>query len=80
MYFLLVLCASTQAAPDADPAPDATPDLSVPHLEDPEDPDFSGVVDFSSATPGPDGSWCITKVNIILVVRKTTSLEYLYPK
>ena len=29
---------------------------------DPENPDFSGMVDFSSATPGPDGSWCITKV------------------
>ena len=31
-------------------------------LKDPENPDFSGVVDFSNAVPGPDGSWCITKV------------------
>ena len=33
------------------------------HMMDPEDPDFSGVVDFSTATPGPDGSWCITKAS-----------------
>ena len=31
-------------------------------FKDPENPDFSGVVDFSNAVPGPDGSWCITKV------------------
>ena len=36
-------------------------------LQDPEDPDFSGVVDFSNAVPGPDGSWCITKVNSYLL-------------
>ena len=35
-----------------------------PPIQDPEDPDFSGIVDFSNATPGPDGSWCITKVSL----------------
>ena len=38
------------------------PDLPFSPIQDPEDPDFSGIVDFSNATPGPDGSWCITKV------------------
>lgn len=67
LHLLLALCVSVHASPDADPSPDAdaAPDLSVPHLQDPEDPDFSGVVDFSSATPGPDGSWCITKVKYV---------------
>ena len=37
-----------------------------PGPNDPENPDFSGMVDFSSATPGPDGSWCITKVSLLL--------------
>ena len=58
LHFLVLLSVGANATPDAD----AAPDLDVPHLQDPEDPDFSGVVDFSSATPGPDGSWCITKV------------------
>jgi len=35
---------------------------TLSNVQDPEDPDFSGVVDFSNAVPGPDGSWCITKV------------------
>ena len=39
-----------------------TPTMFHPGPNDPENPDFSGMVDFSSATPGPDGSWCITKV------------------
>ena len=39
------------------------PDLPFSPIQDPEDPDFSGIVDFSNATPGPDGSWCITKVS-----------------
>jgi len=34
------------------------------HL-DVDDPDFSGVVDFSNAIPGPDGSWCITKMKYV---------------
>jgi len=34
------------------------------HL-DADDPDFSGVVDFSNAIPGPDGSWCITKMKYV---------------
>jgi len=40
---------------------------SLIYFQDPEDPDFSGVVDFSNAVPGPDGSWCITKVAIELL-------------
>ena len=36
--------------------------VAHPGPNDPENPDFSGMVDFSTATPGPDGSWCITKV------------------
>ena len=60
-------------SPDAD----AAPDLSVPHLQDPEDPDFSGVVDFSSATLGPDGSLCVTNVHnsIIIYCHSPTQLE-----
>ena len=34
------------------------------HL-DPDDPDFSGVVDFSNAIPGPDGTWCISKTKYV---------------
>ena len=34
------------------------------HL-DADDPDFSGIVDFSNAIPGPDGSWCITKTKYV---------------
>ena len=30
-----------------------------------DDPDFSGIVDFSNAIPGPDGSWCITKTKYV---------------
>ena len=73
----IVLVGGVASAPDADPTPDAdpAPDLSVPHLQDPEDPDFSGVVDFSSATPGPDGSWCITKVNIQTFLHGSLSLH-----
>ena len=32
---------------------------------DADDPDFSGIVDFSNATPGPGGSWCITKTDYV---------------
>eukprot|EP00094_Tigriopus_californicus_P004243 TCALIF_04089-PA protein Name:"Protein of unknown function" AED:0.27 eAED:0.27 QI:0/0/0/0.25/1/1/4/0/438 len=32
---------------------------------DADDPDFSGVVDFSNAEPGPGGSWCITKTKYV---------------
>ena len=39
-------------------------DLSDPHVEG-DDPDFSGIMDFSNAIPGPDGSWCITKTKYI---------------
>jgi hypothetical protein len=35
-----------------------------PHLEG-DDPDFSGVMDFSNAIPGPGGSWCITKTKYV---------------
>jgi hypothetical protein len=66
---LLIVCLSLRclALPDAkpQPAPNASPDLSNVINQDPEDPDFSGVVDFSNATPGPDGSWCITKVKMV---------------
>ena len=48
--------------PSPEPSPAADPDLPFSPIQDPEDPDFSGVVDFSNAKPGPDGSWCITKV------------------
>ena len=34
------------------------------HL-DPDDPDFSGMVDFSNAIPGPDGTWCISKTKYV---------------
>ena len=34
------------------------------HL-DADDPDFSGVVDFSNAVRGPGGSWCITKTKFV---------------
>ena len=34
------------------------------HL-DPDDPDFSGMVDFSNAIPGPDGTWCIQKTKYV---------------
>jgi len=54
-------------SPGPEPSPGPNPDLLAaggPHI-DPEDPDFSGVVDFSNATPGPDGSWCITKVKYV---------------
>ena len=34
------------------------------HL-DADDQDFSGIVDFSNAIPGPDGSWCITKTKYV---------------
>jgi len=65
----LLLSCSTLAHPDPAPTPDAAaiPDLSASATahEDPENPDFSGVVDFSDATPGPDGSWCITKVKYV---------------
>jgi len=46
----------------------AAPDLNVQQgqfAQDPENPDFAGVVDFSNAVPGPDGSWCITKVKYV---------------
>lgn len=36
-----------------------------PSLLDADDPDFSGIVDFSNAIPGPDGSWCITKTKYV---------------
>ena len=42
--------------------PSDEPDVS--HL-DADDPDFSGVVDFSNAVPGPGGSWCITKTKFV---------------
>ncbi len=32
---------------------------------DADDPDFTGVVDFSNAIPGPGGSWCITKTKFV---------------
>ena len=56
------VCANPSPLPSPEPVPD--PDLPFSPLQDPEDPDFSGIVDFSNATPGPDGSWCITKVDI----------------
>ena len=54
----------TLVSPNPQPIPAAGPDPDVPFspIQDPEDPDFNGVVDFSKAKPGPDGSWCITKV------------------
>ena len=46
------------------------PDIGGSHGGEPshldaDDPDFSGVVDFSNAIPGPDGSWCITKTKYV---------------
>ena len=40
----------------------ANPDIGGSHGGEPshldvDDPDFSGIVDFSNAIPGPDGSW-----------------------
>lgn len=32
---------------------------------DADDPDFTGIVDFSNAEPGPGGSWCITKTKFV---------------
>ena len=32
---------------------------------EPDDPDFSGVVDFSNAIPGPEGTWCISKTKYV---------------
>ena len=58
----LVLTALSLSSSLAGPGPD--PDLPFSPIQDPEDPDFSGIVDFSNATPGPDGSWCITKVRL----------------
>ena len=37
-------------------------------FQDPEHQDFNGIVDFSNAVPGPDGSWCITKVGYLFWV------------
>ena len=59
----LVLTALSLSSSLAGPGPD--PDLPFSPIQDPEDPDFSGIVDFSNATPGPDGSWCITKVSFV---------------
>jgi len=60
---LLLLPLPLLAFPDADPSPDLSP---VPQgTNDPANQDFSGTVDFSNATPGPDGSWCITKVKYV---------------
>ena len=39
-------------------------EISNPHIEG-DDPDFSGIMDFSNAIPGPDGSWCITKTKYV---------------
>ena len=65
-YFfqLGILSLVTLVSPNPQPIPAAGPDPDVPFspIQDPEDPDFNGVVDFSKAKPGPDGSWCITKV------------------
>ena len=59
-----ILSLVSLARPSPNPIPAAGPDPDVPFspIQDPEDPDFNGVVDFSKAKPGPDGSWCITKV------------------
>ncbi|XP_023338332.1 uncharacterized protein LOC111709001 [Eurytemora carolleeae] len=48
-----------------DPRAAASPDSPHQSIQDPENPDFSGVVDFSNAVPGPDGSWCITKIKYV---------------
>ena len=68
---LVVLLLSISVS--ADPIPDPNPNLGhdgpsndpeLSHL-DADDPDFSGVVDFSNAVPGPGGSWCITKMKYV---------------
>ena len=64
LFQLGILSLVSLARPSPNPIPAAGPDPDVPFspIQDPEDPDFNGVVDFSKAKPGPDGSWCITKV------------------
>ena len=64
LFQLGILSLVTLVSPHPQPIPAAGPDPDVPFspIQDPEDPDFNGVVDFSKAKPGPDGSWCITKV------------------
>ena len=64
LFQLGILSLVTLVSPNPQPIPAAGPDPDVPFspIQDPEDPDFNGVVDFSKAKPGPDGSWCITKV------------------
>ena len=64
IFQLGILSLVTLVSPNPQPIPAAGPDPDVPFspIQDPEDPDFNGVVDFSKAKPGPDGSWCITKV------------------
>lgn len=57
LLLIAISLANTIAGPD--------PDLPFSPIQDPEDPDFSGIVDFSNASPGPDGSWCITKVKYV---------------
>ena len=59
---LVLTSPSPNPSPEPSPAAVPDPDLPFSPIQDPEDPDFSGVVDFSNAKPGPDGSWCITKV------------------
>ena len=55
---------STSSVPPAAREARHIGDLSDPHIEG-DDPDFSGIMDFSNAIPGPDGSWCITKTKYI---------------
>ena len=64
---LLSISVSGEPLPFPDPnvgidGPSNEPDIS--HL-DADDPDFSGVVNFSNAVPGPGGSWCITKTKFV---------------
>jgi hypothetical protein len=61
--FLLILTGQcTMADPDIGGGGSFGGELSTLEADD---PDFSGMVDFSNAIPGPDGSWCITKTKYV---------------
>ena len=66
LFILLTFLSSTLSTTHAEPdiGGGGTHGGEASHL-DADDPDFSGVVDFSNAIPGPDGSWCITKTKYV---------------
>jgi len=69
MFTVAFVVSALSVAVSAEPAPNVgidgpSNDPEISHL-DADDPDFSGVVDFSNAVPGPGGSWCITKMKYV---------------